>query len=199
MVTWLVFWFGGMGFPMYLYKKFRITFYRYSWQHALFYTFLLVMLYVVYWDYYSVYFNSVSIYHLSIVIVLFLVWIFIPILYQNDYYTKDERRAYQLPKFFEIVFQQLCFLGGLLTCGLSPIIFGLIFFAVHVPFFLYIRKMFALFFTAFSLFGGVIFAYLQSVGIAGFLIALYIHVAFYVLAHYALSRRQFLGIEPFKR
>ncbi|MCR4329372.1 MAG: hypothetical protein NUV65_02395 [Candidatus Roizmanbacteria bacterium] len=198
-ITWLAFWFGGMGLPIYLYEKYKITFYKYPWQHTLFYVFLLILLYVVYQQHFSVYFNNLSLSYISVVLVLFLLWILVPITYQNDYYTKHERQGYQLPKFFEILFQQVCFLGGLLTCGLAPTIFGLAFFAVHVPFFLFIRKKFALFTTSSSLIGGVIFAHLQSIGMVGFLIALSIHVFFYVSAHYALSKKQFLGIEPFKR
>ncbi len=188
-----------MGLPIYLFKKHKITLYEKSWQHTLFYIFSLITLCIVYQDPFSLYFNNLSLYSLLVIVCLFLSWLFIPVTYQNDYYTRKERFGYQLPKFFEIVFQQLCFLGGLLTFGVSPIVFGLIFFAVHTPFLFFVSKEFALFVTAGSLVGGLVFAYLQSQGVLGLLVSLSLHLLFWVAFHYALSREHFLGVTPLKR
>lgn len=126
-----------------------------------------------------------------------MLWIFIPRIYKNDYYTKKERLSYQLPKFSEVLFQQLCFLGGFLTCGVSPLIFGLGFFIVHLPLVFFIRHKFAFFTTTSSLIEGVVFAYLHFSGLMGFLIALCTHIFFYIFSHYMLTRTQFLGLIPF--
>lgn len=197
MLIWLIFWIAGIGLPIYLFKKYQITFHQKSWQHTLFFIFLIILLFAVYQHPYSAYFNNLPSYSLPLIFFLFL--LFVSASYPNDYHTKQERFGYQLPKFFEIIFQQLCFLGGLLTFGVSPIIFGLIFFAVHTPFVFFVSKKFALFVTAGSLVGGVVFAYLQLLGVWGLMISLFVHLLFWHVFHYMLSTKNFLGIIPIKR
>lgn len=196
--VWIMLWGIVMGFPNYLYKKYKITYYKYWWQHTLFFLFFNVILFIFYQNPFSVYFNNFSIYNLLIILGLFLLYFFIPATYKNNVYTKKEILGYQLPKFFEILFQQLCFLGGLLTFGVSPITFGILFFVVHIPVIFLLPKKFALFPITASLAGGFIFAHLQSYGINGFLISLSIHLLFWLVFHYLLIKN-YLGITPLKR
>ena len=196
-ITWLLFWIGVMGLPIYVFKKYKVTLHEKTWQHTIFYIFSLVILLIVYKDYLYSYFNNLSLYYL--LVILFLFWFYISVSYKNDYYTRKERFNYQLPKFFEILFQQLCFLCGLLTFGVSPIIFGLVFFAVHTPFVFFVPKKFALFVICGSLIGGLVFAYLQSLGVLGFLAALIIHLLFWFVFHYILTNKYLPGITPIKR
>ncbi len=200
-IIWLFFWASALGLTNYLFKKHNITYYEKSWQHTIFFLVLSLILFVVYKSYFVIYFNNLSLLHLAVVLALFIIWLFIPNIYKNDYYNKKDRFGYQLPKFFEILFQDICFLGGLLTFGLSPTAFGLVFFVVHIPAIFILPKKFALLPIIGSLFGGLIFAYLQSQGILGFLIAFSIHLSFWSILHYALSKSEngFWGIMPLKR
>ncbi len=199
MAIWLFFWISGMGLPNYLFKKYKITYYEKSWQHTLFFIVLSLILFVVYQNPFFIYFNDLSLYHLMVVLSLFMIWLFVPTFYKNDYYTKKERFGYQLPKFFEILFQDICFLGGLLTFGVSPVMFGLVFFVVHIPAVFLLPKKFSLFPIISSFIGGLVLAYLQSKGILGFLVAFFIHLSFWSIFHYSLSKKDFLGITPLKR
>ena len=198
-IIWLFFWVSALGITNYLFKKHKITYYEKSWQHTIFFIALSLIFFVVYQDQFFVYFSDLSLWHLIAVLALFIIWLFVPSLYKNDYYAKKERFGYQLPKFFEILFQDICFLGGLLTFGLSPVLFGLIFFVVHIPVVFLLPKKFALFPIFGSLFGGLIFAYLQSQGILGFLVALLIHLSFWSTLHYLFSNKGLFGITPLKR
>jgi len=90
-------------------------------------------------------------------------------------------------------------LGGLLTFRISLNLFGLVFFVVHIPSIFLLPKKFAFLTIICSFFGGFIFAYLQSQGILGFLIALFIHLSFWAILHYTLSKKDFLRITPLKR
>lgn len=197
-IIWLFFWISALGLTNYLFKKHKITYYEKSWQHTLFFIVLSLILFVVYQNQFLVYFKNFSLYHLAIILFLLILWLSVPTLYKNDYYAKKERFGYQLPKFFEILFQDFCFLGGLLTFEVSPAIFGLIFFVVHIPAVFFLPKKFALLPIVGSLFGGLIFAYLQSQGIIGFLVALFIHLSFWAILHYVLQKN-ILGITPLKR
>ena len=197
-IIWLIFWISALGITNYLFKRHDITYYEKSWQHTLFFIVLSLALFFVYQNQFFVYFSNISWDHLLIVLVLFILWLFVPTLYKNDYYTKKERLSYQLPKFFEILFQDICFLGGLLTFAVSPTTFGLIFFVVHIPAVFLLPKKFSLLPIFGSLFGGLIFANLQSHGVSGFLIALFIHLSFWAILHYALQKN-LLGITPLKR
>src|SRR3989344_5435193 len=184
---WLLFWAGALGVTNYLFKKHKVTYYENSWQHVLFYIVFTLILFVAYRSQFSVYFSDLSLYHVLTVLFLFVGWIFVPALYKNDYYSKKERLGYQLPKFFEVLFQDLCFLGGLLTFGISPTMFGLVFFIVHIPTIFFLPKKLALLPILSSLFGGLIFAHLQSQGISGFLIVLFIHLLFWAVLHCTFS------------
>ena len=196
-IIWLFFWICVMGLPIYLFKKYKITLYEKSWQHTIFYIFSLLVLLIVYRNYFADYFSELPLYPLIAVLLFF--WFFISVKYKNDYYSEEERFNYQLPKFFEIVYQQLCFLGGLLTFGTSPVVFGLIFFAVHTPFVFFVPKKFAFFVTGGSLGGGLIFAYLQSQGVLGFLISFFLHLSFWFVFHYMLTKKYLVGVVPIKR
>ncbi len=198
-ILWLFFWASGMGLPNYLFKRYKITYYEKSWQHSFFFIFLSIIVGIVYQEQFTTYFKDISFYQIATVIFLLTLWLFVPRLYFNDYYSKNERLRYQVPKFFEIFFQDICFLGGLLTFGVSPITFGLIFFLVHIPVLFFLPKKFALLPITGSLAGGIIFASLQSKGINGFLIALFIHLLFWSTIHFFLSRKQTFGIIPLKR
>ncbi len=198
-IIWLIFWISALGFTNYLFKKHGITYYEKSWQHTLFFIILSRILFVIYQNQFFTYFNDLSLWHLIVVLSLFILWLFVPALYKNDYYAKKERFGYQLPKFFEILFQDICFLGGLLTFGISPVMFGLVFFVVHIPAVFILPKKFALLPIIGSLFGGLILAYLQSRGIFGFLIALFIHLSFWASLHFAFSLKDFLNITPLRR
>lgn len=197
-IIWLIFWSSALGITNYLFKKHGVTYYEKSWQHTLFFILLSLTLFVVYQDQFFIYFNDISLWHFMVVLFLFILWLSVPKLYKNDYYAKKERFGYQLPKFFEILFQDICFLGGLLTFGISPTMFGLVFFVVHIPAIFLLPKKFALLPISGSLFGGLIFAHLQSQGVFGFLVALFIHLLFWATLHYALQKN-ILGITPLKR
>lgn len=197
-IIWLFFWISALGITNFLFKKHGITYYEKSWQHTLFFIVFCLILSVVYQNQFLVYFNNLSWYHFLTALLLFTLWLSVPTLYKNDYYAKKERFGYQLPKFFEILFQDICFLGGLLTFGISPTMFGLVFFLVHIPAVFLLPKKFALLPIFGSLFGGFIFAHLQIQGISGFLIALFIHLLFWATLHYALQKN-LLGITPLKR
>ncbi len=197
-ITWLLFWTTALGVTTYIFKKYKVTYYEKSWQHTLFFIFLSLALFVVYHKQFIFYFENISFGHIVTILSLFIAWFLIPAIYKKDWYTKKERSGYQLPKFFEILFQDICFLGGLLTFGVSPVTFGLIFFIVHIPGIFLLPKKFALLPITASLFGGLIFAYLQSKGILGFLIAFFIHLSFWASLHYTLSKKIF-GLTPLKR
>ncbi len=197
-IIWLFFWISALGTTNYLFKNHNITYYEKSWQHTTFFIVLSLILFTVYQNQFFVYFKYFSLWHLMAILLLFILWLFVPTLYKNDYYAKKERFGYQLPKFFEILFQDICFLGGLLTFGISPAMFGLVFFVVHIPAVFLLPKKFALLPIFGSLFGGFIFAHLQIQGISGFLIALFIHLLFWATLHYALQKN-ILGITPLKR
>ena len=187
-----------MGITNYLFKRYKVTYHEKSWQHTLFFIALCLILFGVYQNQFLVYFNNLSFYHFFTILLLFILWLSAPAFYKNDYYAKKERFGYQLPKFFEILFQDICFLGGLLTFGISPTMFGLVFFIVHIPAVFLLPKRFALLPIFGSLFGGIIFAHLQIQGISGFLTALSIHLLFWATLHYALQKN-LLGITPLKR
>ena len=192
-IVWILFWFSVMGVPLYLFKKHKITLYENSWQHTLFYISALVILLIVYRYSFSVYFANLPNSFLLGILSLFLFWILAPFAYQNDYYTRKERFKYQLPKFFEIVFQQLCFLGGLLTFGFPPLVFGLVFFIFHIPGIFFLPKKFVFFPIFGSLAGGLIFAYLQSMGVSGFVSSLALHLLFWIVLSYVFSKNHFSG------
>jgi len=196
---WLTFWILVMGVKDYFFKKYKITYYQYSWQHTLFFIISLALLFLVYKSNFVNYFSNQYLLVISSLVILFILWLLAPRFYKNDYFTKTERILYAVPKFFEILFQQFGFLAGLLTFGLSPTLFGLVFFAIHIPVLFFIPKKFALFFIGGSLFGGIIFAHLQSLGINGFLLAVLIHILFYICFHTALSSGRFPKIIPHKR
>ena len=197
---WLIFWVSVMGLPIYLFKRYHITLHQNSWQHTSFYIFATITLFWVYHKFFFGYFVSPYIYNSLFILALFIIWLLAPFTYQQDYYTRSERLRYQVPKFFDIIFQQLCFLGGLLTIGFSPFGFALMFFIVHIPGVFFLSNKFAAFVAIGSLLGGLIFAYLQSLGNAGFLVALTIHLLFWIVFHFLLSgKTQFLGIVPIKR
>lgn len=199
LLIWLVFWFGAMGLPLYTFKKFGFTFYQQSYQTTVFYLCSTTLLIAVYYHSYATYFKNLTFYHLFIIPLLFLAWILLPRIYKNDYYTSTERLRYQVPKFFDILFQQLCFLGGLLTFGISPLALGILFFAVHLPGLFFLPKKFSLFVSVGSLVGGLLFAFLQSQGIIGFLVAFSIHITFWILFHYVITSTKLLNITPIKR
>jgi hypothetical protein len=188
-----------MGIPNYLFKKHKVTYYENPWQHTLFYALSIVALFVVYRSMLFTYFSSTSYGFIITILSIFILWLILPKFYKKDYFTRGERLRYQLPKFFEVLFQQVCILAGLLTFGMSPFIFGLIFFTIHIPSLFFIPKKFALFFTGGALFGGIIFSQLQYLGIQGFLLSTSIHLFFYIVFHYSLSRKHFLGEKPHKR
>lgn len=188
-----------MGVPLYLFKKYKITYYEKSWQHTLFYILSLAVLFAVYGQPFFNYFSQISAPILVSLLCIFLFWLVIPIFYKNDYFTKKERLQHQIPKFFEILFQQLCFLAGLLTFNVSSIIFALIFFIIHIPIIFFLHKKLALVFITGSLVGGLIFAYLQPMGVLGFLFSLSLHLSVYLVLYYALSIKHFWGITPIKR
>lgn len=199
LLIWLVLWFGVMGLPVYLFKKYGVTLYQKSYQHTFFYILSILLLLVVYNRFYQVYFQNLSIYSLLIVAGLCIFWLLVPRIYKQDYYTTAERFRYQVPKFFDILFQQLCFLGGLLTFNISPFMLGVIFFLVHLPGVFFLPTKFALFVSAGSLVGGLVFAYLQSQGVPGFLIALTIHLFFWIAFHYSITSTKLLKMTPIKR
>lgn len=200
-LIWLFFWVGALGVTNFLFKKHKVTYYENPWQHSVFYLAFSLLLIGVYQSQFSLYFDSLSLYHVLIVLLLFVGWLVVPAFYKNDYYSKKERLGYQVPKFFEVLFQDLCFLGGLLTFGVSPTMFGLVFFIVHIPAVFFLPKKLALLPVFSSLFGGLVFAHLQSQGIPGFLSVLFIHLLFWIVLHYVLSRsnRSLFGITPVKR
>lgn len=198
-IIWLVLWFGVMGLTNLLFKKRDFSYYKYPFQNlALF----ILSIFITLWVYRDVvlnYFVDISIGKILLICALFLFWIFVPYIYKNDYFSKRERISYQIPKFFEILFQQICFLGGLLTMGLSPLMFGILFFVVHIPIIFFIPSKFFLFPILGSLAGGIIFAYLQLQGVAGFLLAFFIHLVFWATTHYLFSINRMFGIVPIKR
>lgn len=198
-ITWLAFWLVGMGLPNYFFKKYKITYFENPWKHTVFFALLSSLVCIFYKSYFLSYFQSIPSFFWLAVTLLFLMWLIVPNFYKDDYYTKKERLNYQLPKFFEIVFQQLCFLGGLLTFGVTPLVFGLIFFLVHIPMFFFVSKKFALVPITGSLFGGIVIAYLQSMGVLGLIASLLIHLLFWSTVHYFISKKQFFGVEPIKR
>ncbi len=199
-IIWLAFWISVMGFPLYLFKKRNITQFGNCWPYTAFYIFSIFVLCLIYKNVLFNYFVSFSIYNFLIVLFLLVIWLLTPLVYQKDYYTKKERFGYQLPKFFDILFQQLCILGGLLTLGFSPIAFAALFFAVHAPGLFFLSKKFAMVVTTGSFLGGFIFASLQLLGIKGFITALTIHLVFWLIFHYLLSfEKGFMGIVPMRR
>lgn len=198
-IIWLIFWTAGMGIPNYLFKKYKITYYEKSWQHSLFFLVLIALLFITYKNQFSEYFTSVSSEQIVFFLLLTIIWFVAPAFYQKDYYTKTERMRYQIPKYFEVLFQDICFLGGLLTFGISPGLFGLVFFLVHLPAVFLLPKRFALLPILGSLVGGLIIAYLQVAGVSGFLLALLVHLLFWFLLHYFLVRNMLFGVSPVKR
>jgi len=198
-IVWLIFWFGVMGSTVFLFKKYKITYYEKYWQHSIFFILSIVILLIIYKQAILPYFNQISTCNLVAFLSMIILWFVVPRFYKNDYFTKEERLQHQMPKFFEVLFQQLCFLGGLLTFGVSPIVFGVTFFIVHLPNFIFLPKKFAMFPTISSLFGGLIFSYLQSKGVSGFLFSLSLHLLSYLVFYYVLSKKVFASVVPIKR
>ncbi|MDQ5954267.1 MAG: hypothetical protein QG583_195 [Patescibacteria group bacterium] len=199
-IIWLVFWGAVMGGVNFLFKKYKITYYQYPWQHTLFFLFAIGTLCLVYKEYFINYFKDMPPYFIPVIFLLFISWIAIPRFYKNDYFIKTERTNYQVVKFFEILFQQLAFLGGLLTFGVAPFVFGLVFFLIHLPTALFIPKGVAVVFTSGSLIGGIIFSYLQSQGLWGFVLSLLVHITFYLVFFYKYNiLKPLLGSTPHKR
>jgi hypothetical protein len=199
LLIWLVLWFGVMGLPIYVFKKHGVTLYQKSYQHTVLYVAAILVLFAVYGHFYRLYFHNLSFYQTLIILTLCILWLWAPRAYKQDYYTKAERLRYQIPKFFDILFQQLCFLGGLLTFNISPLALGVLFFLVHLPGVFFLPKKFALFVSIGSLAGGLLFAYLQSQGVIGFLTALTIHLCFWIAFHYTITSTKLLKVAPFKR
>ena len=198
-IIWLIFWAAGMGIPNYLFKKYKITYYEKSWQHSLFFLVLTTLLFITYKSQFGEYFASVSWEQIVFFLLLTIAWLVAPAFYQKDYYTKKERIGYQIPKYYEVLFQDICFLGGLLTFGISPGLFGFVFFLVHLPAVFLLPKRFALLPITGSLVGGLIIAYLQASGVSGFLFALFVHLSFWFFLHYFLVRNKLFGVLPVKR
>jgi hypothetical protein len=194
-----VLWFGAMGLPLYAFEKYGLTFYKQTYQTTLFYICCIVVLFAVYHNFYVIYFKSLPAYIPLVILAQFLSWVILPRIYKQDYYTSAERFRYQVPKFFDILFQQLCFLGALLTFNISPLILGTLFFLAHLPGVFFLPIKFALFVSTGSLLGGLLFAYLQSEGTTGFFIALTIHLFFWIAFHYTITSTRLLKITPVKR
>lgn len=95
---------------------------------------------------------------------------------------------FKVPKIFEISFQQITFLAGLLSFGISPLFYGILFFGIHIPLVFVLPKRFSYSFIGGSLFGGIIFAYLHTMGVFGFLLATLVHFLFYILLDMYLSK-----------
>ena len=188
-LIWLLFWIIGMGLPNYFFKKYKITYYEKPLLHTIWYLTGLLLLFFTYKNYLYTYFREISHEYFLILFGLLFIWLFIPKFYKKDYFTKIERFYYGIPKFFEILFQQIGFLAGLLTFGLKPHIFGLVFFLIHIPIAFFIPKKFALIFTVGSLLGGFIFSSLQIQGIKGFFIGLLIHLVFYIIFHFYITKK----------
>src|SRR3989338_1896685 len=74
---WIILWATVMGLPNYLYKKYKITYFQNWWQHTLFFISFLAILFVVYQNQYSVYFNNFSSNNLLIILGLLLVYYFL--------------------------------------------------------------------------------------------------------------------------
>ncbi|OGE81297.1 MAG: hypothetical protein A3H72_00490 [Candidatus Doudnabacteria bacterium RIFCSPLOWO2_02_FULL_48_8] len=101
-IIWPAFWITAIGLPLYLFKKHQITFHQKSWQHTLFFIFLSIALLFVYQNFFSIYFNNLSLYPLLAVACLFLLWLWALGTFPNDYYTKQERFGYQLSRFSKL-------------------------------------------------------------------------------------------------
>lgn len=199
LLIWLVLWFGAMGLPLYTFEKYGLTFYKQTYQTTLFYMCCITILFAIYHNFYFIYFKNLPVYTPLIILTQFFAWVILPRIYKQDYYTSTERLRYQVAKFFDILFQQLCFLGALLTFNISPLALGVLFSLVHLPGVFFLPTKFALFVSAGSLVGGLLFAYLQSEGVTGFLIALTIHLFFWIAFHYTITSTKLLKIAPIKR
>ncbi|MCR4328172.1 MAG: hypothetical protein NUV53_01510 [Patescibacteria group bacterium] len=180
LVLAFIFW----GVPSILYGKFKVLYIDHPFAHIIWHGLGVFIIILSFKTRVAEYFSEISQVHISALLVITLLWMLVPILYkrfQTEYLTTKERIAYQPTKYSEIVLQQMVVLGGLLILDWNWFMFGLVFFSLHVVAVLFLPKK-AFWSTApASLLGGFSFAFLQSLGVAGFLASFSLHLSFYAI------------------
>jgi len=189
-----IFW----GIPSFLFGKYKVLYIDYPIQHILWHVVGVSAIYLLVKDGFDAYFANTSFWNVISVILVTSAWMLVPIVYKQtgkEYLATKERVAYQPAKYSEIVLQQVVILGMLLILDWKLVTFALVFFGIHVVAIAFLPKG-AFWSTApASLFGGIAFAWLQSLGVAGFIASLFIHLAFYA----TLQSGVVPGFVPYKR
>ena len=133
-----------------------------------------------------------------IVLVSLILWY--KSLVKRDYVEHEHSKNVFFSKTTEIIFQQIMvwslfgILQGVLLVINPIILFGIVFFMVHIPFLAVIAWKKAAFFVLASIFGGIIFALCLAHVPSGYLIALAIHIGFYAVV---AGKKKIWGMDTF--
>jgi hypothetical protein len=187
MLTWLALWSLALGVPNLLFWLRGITYQKAPWSFTLFFLGMGAVTWEVYHSVFLSYIADWNVLHIATFIGVAAVWFISPWWYRRKDNDAVTRWQYQLPKFSELLFQQIVFLGGLLTFGVSPFRFAATFFVMHLVLMVLMEWRFASLFVAGSLVGGMTFAYLHLQGMYGFIVACLVHVLFYIAFHDAIA------------
>ena len=199
LAIWVVMWFTAMGLMNYLFSIGKSSYYANPISNTVWYLSCSGLAMLLFSQYVVSYFSVVTKEHLVFLILVLSGWFLIPKLYKNDHYNKNERICYQTVKSSEIICQQLLFLAGFLVFSQEWYLFAVLFFIVHLPAPLVISKKFGLFLALASFPGGLIFAYLHSLGINGFIFAMAVHFAFYAILPLVLGSKLLPDIKVLRR
>ena len=187
------------GLPTYLYGKGKITFIDRPLSHSAWFLLGIVVTILIFKTNFFIYFSGISTAFVVLFAAVSLAWLLSPYVYPHEHLSRLERAKYQPTKFLEILLQQVLFLAGLLILGENWILFGLLFFAVHLPFLFFLPFRIISVTASFSLPGGLLFAFLQSIGPFGFLASLSLHLLFYAGFHIVMVSGYFPNFKPYRR
>lgn len=135
---------------------------------------------------------------LLLVIISLVIWY--KSLIKREYVEHEASRNVFLSKTSEIIFQQIMvwslfgLLQGILLVINPVVLFAVVFFIVHIPFFLVIVWNKALFFVLASIWGGLFFALCLAHIPSGYLVALAGHVIFYAAV---AGKKKIFGMDTF--
>lgn len=192
LIFWLVVWGIFLGLPQLAYKLKGNNFLYQNkpYLYTIWFLIGIIVSSIFYKKYLLNYFQDN--YTLLVIGILLIVVFYICIKTKNIHSSEKKEKyniSFKIPKIFEILFQQVTFLGGLLTFNLNPIVYGLLFFLIHIPLVFLLPKRFSHSFIIGSLFGGIIFAFLQSWNMFGFLLTVFFHFTFYIILDIYLSKK----------
>jgi hypothetical protein len=199
LLIWLALATAFWGLPTYLYGTGRVTFIDRPVSHSAWFLLGIAITIATFNEKFVAYFADVSASFVLLILLVLAMWLLSPLLLPRDHLTFVERLKYQPTKFIEVFLQQVLFLAGLLIFNENWILFGLLFFAVHLPFFFFLPLRIISVTASASLPGGFLFAYLQSFGPIGFVASLGLHMLFYACFNIALASGLIPTLTPYRR